>query len=97
MRVIESGRADVMFAGGASSRIVPTIWVFRDSRYLSHRNEDPAGACRPFDATRDGPVNGEGACSLILERREHAEARGANILARIRFVLLRHGTARQPS
>jgi 3-oxoacyl-[acyl-carrier-protein] synthase II len=84
VRVIESGRADVMFAGGASSRILPTIWVFRDNKYLSHRNENPASASRPFDATRDGPVNGEGACSLILERREHAEARGAKILARIR-------------
>ena len=84
MRVIETGRADVMFAGGASSRILPTIWVFRDNRYLSHRHDDPAGACRPFDAMRDGPVNGEGACSLILERRDHAEARGAKILARIR-------------
>ncbi|MCG8583734.1 MAG: beta-ketoacyl-[acyl-carrier-protein] synthase family protein [Pirellulales bacterium] len=83
VRTIENGRADVMFAGGASSRILPTIWVFRDNRYLSHRHDDPAGACRPFDAMRDGPVNGEGACSLILERREHAEARGAKILARI--------------
>jgi 3-oxoacyl-[acyl-carrier-protein] synthase II len=50
---------------------------------LSQRNADPAGACRPFDADRDGQVRGEGACALVLEDRRLATAHGARILARI--------------
>jgi len=83
MRVIERDRADVVIAGGSSSRIHPSIWAFRNDRLLSHRNEDPSAACRPFDADRDGMVAGEGAAAFVLESRRHAEARGANILATI--------------
>jgi 3-oxoacyl-[acyl-carrier-protein] synthase II len=83
-RVIEGGRADMMVAGAASCfKLHPTPQMFRSEALLSRRNEDPEGACRPFDADRDGMVNGEGAAAFILESRQHAERRGAPILARI--------------
>lgn len=83
-RVIESGRADMMVAGAASCfKLHPTPQMFRSEALLSRRNEDPTGACRPFDADRDGMVNGEGAAAFVLERRQHAERRGARIIARI--------------
>lgn len=81
--VIRRGQADVMIAGGASSAINPSIWTFRNPNLQSHRNDNPAAASRPFDADRDGMVAGEGAAAFVLERRDHAEARGANILATI--------------
>jgi 3-oxoacyl-[acyl-carrier-protein] synthase II len=84
MRIIERSQADMMIAGGASAmRIHPTSLIFRAEALLSRRNDDPAGACRPFEADRDGMVNGEGAGAFILESRRHAERRGARILARI--------------
>jgi 3-oxoacyl-[acyl-carrier-protein] synthase II len=83
VRVIQRGHADVMLAGGTGSRINVTPLVHRDRRPLSHRQDDPAAACRPFDADRDGMVNGEGAAAFLLEAQEHAEARGATIQARI--------------
>jgi 3-oxoacyl-[acyl-carrier-protein] synthase II len=84
VRVIERGMADVVVAGGANSQMNPYDWVRHNvSGRLSHRNGDPATACRPFDADRDGEVHGEGAAVLVLERREHAEARGARPLGRI--------------
>ena len=84
MRIIERSQADMMIAGGASAmRIHPTSLIFHGEALLSRRNDDPAGACRPFDAARDGMVNGEGAAAFILESRQHAERRGARILARI--------------
>ncbi len=82
-QVIKRGQADVMVAGGTSSRIQPTVWAYRRAYHLSERLEDPQGACRPFDATRDGTVHGEGAGAFVLEDRDHAERRGANIIARI--------------
>ena len=82
-RVIERGAADVMFTGGTGSRLAPVNYVFRDRRPFSHRADDPAAASRPFDADRDGMVNGEGACVLVLESRRHAEGRRANILASV--------------
>jgi 3-oxoacyl-[acyl-carrier-protein] synthase II len=81
--VLSRGHADVMIAGGASSRIHPMVFLRNMSRQVSHRGDDPAKACRPFDAGRDGLVYGEGAAAFLLETRSHAEARGAKILGRV--------------
>ncbi len=83
VRVIERGQADAMIAGGASCWVHPFIWAYGRSFELSGRLDEPAAACRPFDADRDGMIHGEGSAAFILERRQLAEARGANILARI--------------
>lgn len=81
-RVLGRGAADVMIAGGAASEMQPyNLMANCPTRRLSRRNDDPAGAVRPFDADRDGQVWGEGAAALVLETRRHAEARGANVLA----------------
>jgi len=83
-RVIQRGAADVMLAGGASSRMSPYDWVAHCALgRLSRRNGDPATVLRPFDADRTGEVYGEGAAIFVLENRRHAEARGATILARL--------------
>jgi 3-oxoacyl-[acyl-carrier-protein] synthase II len=83
-RIIERGDADAMIAGGAEASITPMgIGGFAAMRALSTRNEDPQHACRPFDKDRDGFVVGEGAGILIMEELEHAQARGAKILAEI--------------
>ena len=77
---IRLGRADVMFAGGAEAPITQVgIAGFGAMRALSRRNDDPAGASRPFDAGRDGFVMGEAGAILVLEELEHALARGAKI------------------
>jgi len=81
--IIRRGHADVMIAGGTGARLNPTMCVRNLVHEVSHRNDDPAGASRPFDRDRDGCVHGEGSASLILESRAHAEARGAPILARL--------------
>ena len=81
--VIERGIADVMLTGGAGSRLSLTPVVYRGHSNLSHRNEDPTAASRPFDANRDGMVLGEGAVTVVLEERAHAEQRGAPILAEV--------------
>ncbi len=84
MRIVERSHADMMIAGASSAmRIHPTSLIFHAEALLSRRNDDPAAACRPFDADRDGMVNGEGAAAFVLESRQHAERRGARILARI--------------
>ncbi len=81
---IERGWADVMLAGGASSRVQPTDWVHDCLMFeLSRRHDDPARASRPFDRDRDGQVRGEGAACVVLEDREHAIKRGAKIYARV--------------
>ena len=77
--VIRRGWADVMLAGGTGCRLHPTALVARGDALLSHRADDFQGACRPFDRDRDGLVNGEGAGAIVLEAREHAERRGAQI------------------
>ena len=83
--VIRRGAADVMLAGGASSQLNPFDCVRHCVMgRLSRRQDDPAAAMRPFDADRDGQVFGEGAAVFVLESRPHAEARGAEILARLR-------------
>jgi 3-oxoacyl-[acyl-carrier-protein] synthase II len=83
--VIQRGAAEVMLAGGASSRMQPLDWARASiTLELSHRNDDPATASRPFDAHRDGQVRGEGSAALVLEERKHATRRGASILASVR-------------
>ena len=81
--VIQRGWADVMLTGGTGCRLHPTALVARGDALLSHRNDDFRRACRPFDRDRDGLVNGEGAAALVLESREHAERRGAEIHGRL--------------
>jgi 3-oxoacyl-[acyl-carrier-protein] synthase II len=83
-KIIERGAADVMIAGGAEAAVVDIALAgFSNMKALSTRNDDPTGASRPFEKDRDGFVMGEGAGILILESLEHAQARGAKILAEI--------------
>jgi 3-oxoacyl-[acyl-carrier-protein] synthase II len=83
-RAIQRGDVDVMIAGGTEATITPlTVAGFGAMKAMSTRNEDPATASRPFDATRDGFVMGEGAGCLILEAEEVALARGATILGEV--------------
>ncbi|MGH2514798.1 MAG: beta-ketoacyl-ACP synthase II, partial [Ktedonobacterales bacterium] len=78
--MIRRGDAVAMIAGGAESAITPIgIAAFASMHALSRRNDDPAGASRPFDATRDGFVMGSGAGILLLEDEEYARQRGAHI------------------
>src|ERR687896_1536727 len=81
-RMVEHGDADVVIAGGTESAILPVAFAaLGNMGALSKRNDDPAGASRPFDAERDGFVFGEGAAALVLEREDHARARGARPIA----------------
>jgi 3-oxoacyl-[acyl-carrier-protein] synthase II len=81
---IRRGDAKAMIAGGAEKAITPIAMAAFDNMHaLSRRNDDPQGASRPFDATRDGFVMGEGAGMLILEDLDFAKARGATILAEL--------------
>ena len=81
-RLLQMGKADAMICGGAESAITPLgVAGFASAKALSFRNDDPATASRPFDKERDGFVIGEGSGVLVLETLEHAEARGAKILA----------------
>ncbi|HUU65633.1 MAG TPA: beta-ketoacyl-ACP synthase II [Dehalococcoidales bacterium] len=82
--IIKHGDVPVMLAGGTESIINPIgITAFNALKALSTRNDAPQLASRPFDAERDGFVVSEGACVLIFENLEHAQKRGANILAEI--------------
>jgi 3-oxoacyl-[acyl-carrier-protein] synthase II len=81
---IRRGDAKAMIAGGAEKAITPiSMAAFDNMTALSRRNDDPQGASRPFDATRDGFVMGEGSGMLILEDLDTAKARGATILAEL--------------
>jgi 3-oxoacyl-[acyl-carrier-protein] synthase II len=84
MRSLQRGEADAMIAGGAEATVTPmTMAGFASMHALSTRNDSPETASRPFDATRDGFVLGEGAGVVILETLGHARARGATILGEI--------------
>lgn len=79
-RLIQRGEADAMLAGGSEAAITELSMAgFCSMKAMSTRNDDPEGASRPFDATRDGFVMGEGAGVVVVEALEHAEARGAAI------------------
>ncbi|MFH1043950.1 MAG: beta-ketoacyl-ACP synthase II [Pseudomonadota bacterium] len=83
-RLIEYGDCDVMVAGGAEAVVTElATGGFAQARALSTRNDDPAGASRPWDRDRDGFVLGEGAGVLVLEEYERARARGAKIYAEL--------------
>jgi 3-oxoacyl-[acyl-carrier-protein] synthase II len=84
LRQIQYGEADAMIAGGSEAAVTPlAIGGFCALKAMSRRNDDPAGASRPFDRDRDGFVMGEGAAVLVLEELEHARKRGARILAEL--------------
>jgi 3-oxoacyl-[acyl-carrier-protein] synthase II len=84
LRILQRGDADVMLAGGTEAAITPLcIAGFSSMRAMSTRNDEPETASRPFDAGRDGFVIGEGAGALVLETLEHAQKRGAAILAEL--------------
>jgi len=84
MRRLQRGEVDIMIAGGSDAFQTPLMMAsFSRLGAMSTRNDDPATACRPFCATRDGLILGEGATMFVLETMEHAHARGARILAEI--------------
>jgi 3-oxoacyl-[acyl-carrier-protein] synthase II len=81
---VRAGIVDVALAGGAEAPLAPlTFGAFAMIRVLSHRNDDPATASRPFDADRDGFVMGEASTVLVLEEWESAQRRGATILGEV--------------
>ncbi|MDQ4078343.1 MAG: beta-ketoacyl-ACP synthase II, partial [Chloroflexota bacterium] len=83
-RRLQRGETDVVVAGATdSSRHPLAVGSFWRIGALSTRNDDPEGACRPFDKERDGTVMAEGAAVLIMESEEHARARGARVLAEV--------------
>jgi 3-oxoacyl-[acyl-carrier-protein] synthase II len=82
LNYIRLGKAKVIISGGSEAPVTEaSIGGFNSMKALSTRNEDPTGASRPFDVSRDGFVMGEGAGALVLEEYEHARARGAHIYA----------------
>jgi 3-oxoacyl-[acyl-carrier-protein] synthase II len=82
--VLQAGRADVVVTGGVEAVIhALPIAGFASMRAMSTRNDEPEKASRPWDRARDGFVLGEGAGVLVLERADHAAARGARVYARV--------------
>jgi beta-ketoacyl ACP synthase len=84
-RHIVLGEADIAICGGVEARIeaVPIAGFAKMRIVLSKNNDDPEGACKPFDRDRDGFVFGEGGALMVIETEEHARARGARILGRL--------------
>ncbi|MGE3182644.1 MAG: beta-ketoacyl synthase [Phycisphaerae bacterium] len=83
-RTIARGVADVCICGGAESRMNPMAFIRQSlGKRLTHRNDTPEAACRPFAADRDGTASAEGGGLVILEELEHAKARGARIYAEL--------------
>jgi len=83
-RTIQYGDADIVITGGSEATVTPmAIGGFANMKALSEHNESPSTASRPFDATRDGFVMGEGGAIVILEELDHARARGARIYAEV--------------
>ncbi len=83
-KMIQHGDAEVMITGGTEAALTPMgLSAFANMKALSERNDEPTKASRPFDADRDGFVLSEGAGLLVIEELEHAQRRGANILAEI--------------
>jgi 3-oxoacyl-[acyl-carrier-protein] synthase II len=80
--LIQRGWTDVVLVGGTGSRLNLTRQIYSTASHLS-QSCDPATACRPYDANRNGTVLAEGSAVIVLERRSHAEKRGASILAAI--------------
>ena len=84
LRAIQHDQADVMLAGGSEAAITPMgLGGFIAARALSHRNDNPPAASRPFDKDRDGFILSEGAGIVVLEELEHARKRGAKIYAEL--------------
>lgn len=80
--LLRLGKADIILTGGSEACVLPTgVGGFNAMHALSTRNDSPATASRPFSASRDGFVLGEGAACIVLEEYEHAKARGAKIYA----------------
>jgi 3-oxoacyl-[acyl-carrier-protein] synthase II len=83
-RMIREGTVDTAIVGGVDAPLAPVCYgAFASLRAMSQRNEAPALACRPFDQERDGFVMGEGAGILVLEERQHARRRGAQVYAEV--------------
>ncbi len=84
LRLVRDGAVDVALVGGAEAPLTAgTLLSWHAMQVLAPVGEDPASACRPFDATRSGLVLGEGAAALVLEDWDHAQARGATIYAEL--------------
>lgn len=94
VRAVSAGRCDTAFVGSAASRLNPYDWARAELHEQLSRSADPAFACRPFDVARDGSVRGEGAGTLVLERRRDAVLRKANVLGTIRAAV---STSRRPT
>lgn len=101
LHYLRRGEADVMIAGGSEATLSPLAFgAFALIRAMSQRNDDPATASRAFDRDRDGFVMAEGAAMLVLERKSHAEKRGARVYAELASYALtndaHHMTAPRP-
>jgi 3-oxoacyl-[acyl-carrier-protein] synthase II len=83
-RLLDLNETEVVITGGAEANIIPiSIAAMANMRALSTRNDEPEKACRPFDADRDGFVYGEGSAAMVIESLEHAQRRGARIIAEL--------------